>query len=64
MKNPNKAARRTIIREWMALPRDKRSSKTQAAAFAEKAAERHALRGHGDSAERVMRWLSSRISAS
>jgi hypothetical protein len=31
--------RRKIIRQWMALPKDKRQSANQAAAFAKRAAE-------------------------
>ena len=31
---PEHNARRTIIREWMSLPRDKRQTEEQAAAFA------------------------------
>ena len=60
MKNPDHDARRTIIREWMALPKDKRRSKEQALSFAAKAAERHALKGPGDSSARMMGWLLPR----
>jgi len=35
--------RRTVIREWMALARDKRRSGSQALAFVKAAAERHQL---------------------
>jgi hypothetical protein len=34
LKNPHHDARRTVIREWMALPKDKRRSKDQALSFA------------------------------
>jgi hypothetical protein len=33
--------RRKIIREWMALPKSKRQTKEQVAAFAEKAAQQN-----------------------
>ena len=61
LKNPDHDARRTIIREWMKLPKDKRRSKEQALSFATQAAERHALKGPGDSAARIVSWLESRI---
>jgi hypothetical protein len=35
--------RRTVIREWMALPRDKRQTEDQTVPFAAKAVQRHAL---------------------
>jgi hypothetical protein len=35
--------RRKIIRQWMALPKDKRQTAEQAAAFAERAAEQSEL---------------------
>ena len=61
MKNPDHDARRTVIREWMALPKDKRRSEAQALSFAAKAAERHALKGPGDSSARVIGWLLPRV---
>jgi hypothetical protein len=62
LKNPDHDARRTVIREWMALPRDKRRSEVQALSFAAKAAaERHGLKGPGDSSTRLMGWLLPRI---
>ena len=61
MKNPDHDARRTIIREWMKLPKDKRHSKEQALSFATQAAERHALKGPGDSSARMMGWLLPRV---
>jgi len=36
--------RRAVIREWMALPRDKRQSAEQTTSFAVKAVHRHELR--------------------
>jgi hypothetical protein len=35
--------RRAVIREWMALPRDKRQTEGQTAGFAVKAVQRHEL---------------------
>ena len=64
MRNPDHAARRTIIREWMALPRDKRASNDQAQAFAAKAAERHDLKSPGDRSAHVMAWLMPRVGRS
>jgi hypothetical protein len=62
LKNPDHDARRTVIREWMALPRDKRRSEVQALSFAAKAAaERRGLKGPGDSSARLMGWLLPRI---
>ena len=61
MKNPDHDARRTVIREWMALPKDKRRSMDQALLFAGQAGERHALKGQGDSSARMMGWLLPRI---
>ncbi|HMJ31203.1 MAG TPA: hypothetical protein VK512_21035 [Xanthobacteraceae bacterium] len=61
---PENAARRAIIREWMLLPREKRQSEEQAAAFALKAIEKHDFRGSGDRQRRVMAWLMPRIGKS
>ncbi len=36
--------RRRIIRQWMALPKDKRNSEEQVAAFAKKAVEQNEFR--------------------
>jgi hypothetical protein len=53
--------RRTVIREWMALPRDKRQSVEQAANFAEKAVQGHALpRSRCDPHRVMMSWLLPR----
>ena len=62
--NPKNAARRAIIREWMLLPREKRQSEEQAAAFALKAIEKHDLRVSGDRQRRVMAWLMPRVGKS
>jgi len=50
-----------IIREWMALPKNRRRTEDDALSFATKAAERHALKGPGDSSARIMAWLLPRI---
>jgi len=54
LKNPDHDARRTVIREWMKLPTDKRRSKEQAQSFATQAAERHAPKSPGYSSERII----------
>jgi hypothetical protein len=41
---PEHNERRKIIREWMALPQDKRQTEAQVDAFARKATERIAFR--------------------
>jgi hypothetical protein len=61
---PEHGARRAIIREWMSLPRDKRATQEQAAAFAMKAIEKHEFRCSGDRQQRIMAWLSPRIKRS
>jgi hypothetical protein len=57
---PQHDARRTVIREWMALPRQKRETKEQTAAFATKAAETHDFVCQGDRHARIMTWLLPR----
>jgi hypothetical protein len=53
--------RRTIIREWMSLAREKRQSRQQASAFAEAALQRHPLpRRRREGREIVMAWLRPR----
>jgi hypothetical protein len=53
--------RRTVIREWMLLPREKRQSEEQAAAFARKAVQTHSLpRSRRDPYVIVTAWLSPR----
>ena len=64
MKNPDHDVRRRVIREWMALPKNSRRTKEDALSFATKAAERHALKGPGDSPARIMDWLLPRIARS
>jgi hypothetical protein len=53
--------RRTVIREWMTLVREKRQSGQQAAAFAKAAAERYNLpRSRRTPQEVIMGWLRPR----
>ena len=53
--------RRAVIREWMALPRDKRQTEEQTTSFAVKAAGRHELpRSRNDAYEVMMGWLLPR----
>jgi len=53
--------RRKIIRQWMALPKDKRKTAEQAAAFAKKAVEQNQLQSsRRDPYERMMGWLLPR----
>jgi hypothetical protein len=56
---PEHEMRRKIIREWMALPADKRQTEAQAGPFAKKAMER--IPSNGDPYRQVMSWLSPRI---
>jgi hypothetical protein len=54
-------ARRKVIREWMALPRDKRHTEEQAAHFAAKAVQRYELpRSRRDPYLVMMDWLVPR----
>ncbi len=53
--------RRVVIREWMSLVREKRQTQEQAAAFARKAMQQHALARSGRDPYRViMGWLLPR----
>jgi hypothetical protein len=53
--------RRKIIREWIALPKDKRQTEEQLAAFAKKAAEQNEFpRSRRDSYQTIMGWLLPR----
>jgi hypothetical protein len=56
---PEHETRRKIIREWMALPKDKRQTKEQTKPFAKKAMER--IPSSGDPYRQIMRWLVPRI---
>ena len=54
--------RRKLIRQWRSLPKDKRQTAEQAAAFARKAIEENELeRSRRDPYQRVMGWLLPRI---
>jgi len=53
--------RRKIIRQWMALPKDKRQTEKQVATFAEKVAQENEFqRGRRDPYQKVMGWLLPR----
>jgi len=53
--------RRAVIREWMALPCDKRQTEGQTASFVANAAQRHKLpRSHNDAYQMMMGWLLPR----
>jgi hypothetical protein len=57
--------RRKIIRQWMALSKDKCETTEQAAAFAKKAVEQNELlSGRRDPLGRVMGWLLPRVGRS
>ena len=51
--------RRKIIREWMALPKEKRQTEEQAKPFAKKATEQ--VPSSGDPYRQIMKWLQPRI---
>jgi hypothetical protein len=54
--------RRKVIRQWMSLPKDKRQTAEQAAAFAKKAAEENKLEhSRRDPYQRMMSWLLPRV---
>jgi len=55
------AIRRTVIRKWMSLPRDKRQTPEQTAGFAARTLQRYALpRSHRDPYQVMMGWLLPR----
>ena len=57
----NSNIRRTIIREWMSLPREKRQSGQQALVFAKAAIQRHTLpRNRRTPHDIVTTWLKPR----
>jgi hypothetical protein len=59
---PEHDVRRNVIREWMSLPREKRQSQEQAAAFAMSVLRTDAIGRRRDEPYRiVMAWLSPRI---
>jgi len=55
---PEHETRRKVIREWMALSKDKRQSEEQAKEFAKKAMER--IPGSSDPFRQIMGWLLPR----
>ena len=57
--------RRKIIREWTALPKDKRQTEEQVVAFAKKALEQNELpRSRRDPYETIAGWLLPRAGKS
>jgi hypothetical protein len=59
---PENELRRKVIREWMALPRDKRQSQEQAATFATRVVQASTIGSHrADPHKIVMAWLSPRV---
>jgi len=63
--------RRKIIREWMALPKDKRQTEEQVAAFAKNAAQQNkfhrrdpSLKFRRDPYQKLMGWLLPRAGKS
>ena len=61
---PEHDTRRTVIREWMSQPRDRRQSKEQVAAFAAQAVEKHTFKCSGDRHAKIMAWLLPRTAKS
>jgi hypothetical protein len=59
---PEHDVRRKVIREWMALPRERRETHEQASTFAMKTADTHVTGRRGDDPyRRIMTWLLPRI---
>jgi hypothetical protein len=58
---PEQRPRRTLIREWMALPKAERRTPEQAQAFAAKAAAASTFDCSGDRRQRILVWLQPRI---
>ena len=57
--------RRKIIREWMALPKEKRQTEEQVVAFAKKAVEHNKFhRSRRDPDQKLMGWLLPRAGKS
>jgi hypothetical protein len=53
--------RRVVIREWMALPHDKRQTEEQTTSFAVMATQRHKLLpSRNDACQVMMGWLLPR----
>jgi hypothetical protein len=58
---PEHDVRRKVVREWMSLPRDKRQTQEQAAAFAKRAVETNSIGpSREDPYARIMAWLLPR----
>ena len=56
---------RRKIRQWMALPKDKRQTADQAADFAKRAVEQNKFqRSSRETYDRIMGWLFSRVGRS
>ena len=54
--------RRKIIREWMKLPKDRRRTEEQAAAFAKRAVQQNEFqRSRRDPYQKVIGWLLPRV---
>jgi hypothetical protein len=54
--------RRKIIRQWMTLPKNRRETAEQAAAFAKNAAEQNEFqRSRREPYQRIMGWLLPRV---
>ena len=61
----DRETRRKIIREWMALPKEKRQTEEQVAAFAKKATQQNVFhRSRRDPHQKVMGWLLPRAGKS
>jgi hypothetical protein len=59
---PDHDVRRKVIREWMLLPRGRRQTQEQAAAFATKVIQANAIgSGRDDPRKIIMAWLAPRI---
>ena len=57
--------RRKIIREWMKLPKDRRRTEEQVAAFAKSAVQQNEFqRSRRDPCQRIMGWLLPRAGKS
>ena len=56
---PEHGTRRKVIREWMALPKDKRQTEEQVIPFAKRAMEQ--LPSSKDPYRQILKWLSPRV---
>lgn len=57
---PQQGLRRAIIREWMAVPPNKRKTVDHAATFADQVIVARKLQG-SDDRQRVLTWLAPRM---